>query len=63
MDGTALRVIGGSNVIPQHPPFIQKEEALPACKNYYMKIYHGPERTEYCTDLNVLQGKAYEKPC
>ena len=63
MDGTALRVIGGSNVIPGHPPFIQKEEALPACKNYYVEIYHGHERTEYCTDLNILQGKAYEKPC
>ena len=32
MDGTALMVFGVSNVIPQHPPFIQKEEALPACK-------------------------------
>ena len=31
-------------------------------RNYYMKIYHGPERTEYCIDLNVLLGKAYEKP-
>ena len=32
MDGTALMVIGVSSVIPQHPPFIQKEETLPACK-------------------------------
>ena len=63
MDGTALRVIGGSNVIPRHPPFIQKEEALPACEKLLHEIYHGPERTDYCTDLNVLQGKAYEKPC
>ena len=43
--------------------FHMKEEALPACKNLLHEIYHGPERTEYCTDLNVLQGKAYEKPC
>ena len=28
-----------------------------------MKTYGGPDRTEYDTDLNVLQGKAYEKPC
>ena len=28
----ALMVIGVSSVIPRHPPFIQKEEALPACK-------------------------------
>ena len=38
MDGTALRVIGGSNVIPRHPPFIQKEDALPACKNLLQKL-------------------------
>ena len=63
MDDMALRVISGSNVIPRHPPFIQKEEALPACKKLLHEIYHGPERTEYCTDLNVLQGKAYKKPC
>ena len=31
-DGSALMVIGVSNVIPQHPPFIKEEEALPACK-------------------------------
>ena len=31
-------------------------------RNYYIEIYGGPERTEYDTDLNVLQGKAYEKP-
>ena len=31
-DGSALMVIGVSNVIPRHPPFIQEEEAMPACK-------------------------------
>ena len=25
-----------------------------------MKTYSGPDRTKYCTDLNVLQGKAYK---
>ena len=45
-------------------PFHTERRGI-ACmyRNYYMKIYSGPERTEYCTDLNVLQGKAYEKPC
>ena len=60
-DGSALLANRCINVIPRHPPFLQ-EEALPACKNYYMKIYHGPEGTEYCLDLNALLGKAYEKP-
>ena len=31
-DGSALMVIGVSNVIPRHPPLIQEEEAMPACK-------------------------------
>ena len=60
-DGSALMVIGVSTWYPDIL-LSYKEEALPACKNYYMKIYHGPERTEYCIDLNVLLGKAYEKP-
>ena len=57
MDGTALRVIGVSNVIPRHPSFIQKEEALPACKKLLHEIYHGPERTEYHTDLMYYKEK------
>ena len=48
--------------IPQHPPFIQKEEALPACKDYYMKYVVVLKGLSIATDLNVLQGKAYEKP-
>ena len=43
MDGMALMVISVSNVIPQHPPFIQKEEALNACKGLLHEIYNGPE--------------------
>ena len=33
------------NVIPRHPPFIQRE-AMPACKNLLHEIYDGPEGTE-----------------
>ena len=44
-DGSAMMVIGVSNVIPQHPPFIQEEEVLPACKKLLHEIYDGPERT------------------
>ena len=32
-------------------------------RNYCFELSGGPERTEFTTDLNVLQGKAYEKPC
>ena len=32
-------------------------------RNYYNEICSGPERTEYCMYLNLLQGKTYEKPC
>ena len=63
MDGMALRVISGSNVIPDILLSYRKKRHYLHVRSYYMKIYHGPERTEYCTDLNVLQGKAYEKPC
>ena len=44
-------------------PFLSKEEALPACKNLLHEICYGPEGTELIEYLNVLQGKAYEKPC
>ena len=51
-------------VIPRHPPFFVKEEALPACKETIVRnipmVLKGPSNA---TDLNVLQGKAYEKPC
>ena len=29
-------------VIPGHPPFSMKEEALPACKELLLEIYRGP---------------------
>ena len=48
----------------QTSPFLTEKTGI-ACmeRNYYIKIYNGPERTEYCIGLNVLEGKAYEKPC
>ena len=49
--------------IPQHPPIHMKEEALPVYKKLLLEIYNGPEKTKFTTDLNVLHGKAYEKPC
>ena len=50
--------------IPRHPPFHMKEDALPVCKETIVRnIRHGPERTEFTTNLNILQRKAYEKPC
>ena len=51
-------------VIPQHPPFSVKEEALPACKETITREYTMVLKgLSNATDLNVLQGKAYEKPC
>ena len=32
-------------------------------RSYCFELSGGPERTKYDTDLNALQGKAYEKPC
>ena len=55
-----MRVISRSNVIPDILLSYRKKRHCLYVRSYYMKIYHGPERTEYCTDLNVLQGKAYE---
>ena len=65
MDGLGLDDVRCIRVIPRHPPFFVKEEALPACKesiirNKYTVVLKGPS---IATDLNVLQGKAYEKPC
>ena len=45
-------------ILGEFPNVICKE-ALPACK----ETYSGPEGTDYCTDLNVSEGKAYEKSC
>ena len=50
-------------VIPRHPPFSMKEEALPACKETIVRNILWSLRASNATDLNVLQGKAYEKPC
>ena len=61
-DGSDVMVISAYGM-PQHSPFSLKEEALPACKNLLLEIYDGPEGTEFTVYLNVLQGKAYEKPC
>ena len=64
MDGLGLDGDRCIRVIPRHPPFSMKEEALPACKETivrkYTMVLKGPSNA---TDLNVLQGKAYEKPC
>ena len=49
-DGSALMVIGDTPTSSCHT---KKRHCLHV-RNYYMKIYHGPEGTEYCTDLNVL---------
>ena len=60
-DGLSL---DGDRCIPRHPPFFVKEEALPAYKETIVRnipmVLKGPSNA---TDLNVLQGKAYEKPC
>ena len=64
MDGLGLDGDRCIRVIPRHPPFSMKEEALPACKETIVRnipwSLRGPSNA---TDLNVLQGKAYEKPC
>ena len=39
MDGTALRVIGGSNVIPDILLSYRKKRLCLHVRNYYMKIY------------------------
>ena len=62
-DGLGLDGDRCIRVIPRHPPFSVKEEALPACKETIVRntmVLKGPSNA---TDLNVLQGKAYEKPC
>ena len=60
----ALMVIGCIRVIPRHPPFFVKEEALPACKETIVRNIPWSLRDRVnATDLNVLQGKAYKKPC
>ena len=41
-------------------PFLSERRGFACIQRNYYKRYSGPERTEY---LNVLQGKAYEKPC
>ena len=58
MDGLGLDGDRCIRVIPRHPPFSMKEEALPACKETIVRNIPWSLR-----DLNVLQGKAYEKPC
>ena len=70
MDGMALRVISGSNVIPQHPPFIQKEEAYACMKEtitwkYTMVLkglsitqiwmYYKEKLTKNLADLNTFE--------
>ena len=63
-DGLSLDGDRCIHMIPQHPPFSMKEEALPACRETivrkYVMVLKGPSNA---TDSNVLQGKAYEKPC
>ena len=57
MDGLGLDGDRCIRMIPQHPPFSVKEEALPACRETYQKytmVLKGPSNA---TDLNVLQGK------
>ena len=64
MDGLGLDSNRCIRVIPQHPPFSMKEEALPACKETITRnITMVLKGLSNATDLNVLQGKAYEKPC
>ena len=50
-------------VIPRHPPFSIRRGFACMQRNYcqkYTMVLKGPSNA---TDLNVLQGKAYEKPC
>ena len=64
MDGLGLDGDRCIRVIPRHPPFSMKEEALPACKETIVRnIPWSLRDPSNATDLNVLQGKAYEKPC
>ena len=64
MDGLSLDGDRCIRVIPQHPPFSMKEEALPACKETIVRNIPWSLRDRVMqTDLNVLQGKAYKKPC
>ena len=42
MDGLGLDGDRCICMIPQHPPFFVKEEALPACKELLLEIYNGP---------------------
>ena len=64
MDGLGLDGDQCIRVIPRHPPFSVKEEALPACKETIVRnITMVLKGLSNATDLNVLQGKAYEKPC
>ena len=43
VDGLGLDGDWCIRVIPQHPPFSLKEEALPACIELFQEIYNGPE--------------------
>ena len=61
-EASALMVIGAQPV-PRHPPFSERRGFACMHLNLLHEIYSGPEGTVYCNDLNVLQGKAYEKPC
>ena len=63
MDGLGLDGNRCIRVIPRHPPFSMKEEALPACKETIVRNTMVLKGLSNATDLNVLQGKAYEKPC
>ena len=64
MDGLGLDGDRCIRVIPRHPPFSMKEEALPACKETIVRNIQWSLRDRVMQpDLNVLQGKAYEKPC
>ena len=65
-------VLVGSPHLPaiwrEYPRIVQKDKSpsypvLHMQRNYYQKytlVLTGPSNA---TDLNVLQGKAYEKPC
>ena len=60
---SALMVIGVSRDTPTSPFHHERRGFACMQRNYYKKytmVLKGPGNA---TDLNVLQGKAYEKPC
>ena len=64
MDGLGLDGDRCIRVIPQHPPFSIKEEALPACKETIVRNIPWSLRDQVMQQIWMYyKEKAYEKPC